>query len=108
MGSQRFNHSYGNAFVCDRVMYYSPNCSQVFPVPPKPSCKAYPFRPNTDRYEKYIDTEWITAPFGFLAFIPLDTALFSGPLFSCLQDSEMYIVRLDNGRYALEPSVEAR
>ena len=108
MGSQRFDHSYGNAFVCDGVMYYSPNCSQVFPVPPKPSCTAYPFRPNTDRYEKYIDTVWVTAPLGFLAFIPSDTALFSGPLFSCLQDSEMYIVRLDNGRYALEPSVEAQ
>jgi len=106
--SQGFNHSYGHAFRYDGVIYYSPNCSQVFPVPPQPYSRAYPFRLTTDCYAKYLDIDWVADPLGYLALTPLDTGLFSRPLFSCLQDFERNIVRLDNRKYGLEPSVEAK
>jgi len=107
MGSQTLDHSFGDAFRYQGVIYYSPNSSRRFSVPTKPISMDYNFKPVVDNYADYLETGWIDSPFGYLAFIPLEPHL-SGPLFSCLQDSEIRIAPSEDGKYWLEPSVESK
>jgi hypothetical protein len=96
--------SNGLAFLHDGTIYYSPNSTRHVIVPARTDPNVYQFTQKNARLDRFQQPQWWTAPYGFLAFVPLIPA-FDGAAFGCLRDISAYICSSyeDLGKFILSP-----
>jgi hypothetical protein len=86
------SHYKGYAFRYNRDIYYSPNSSRRFAVPPKGILPS-------PRYADLTQTSWLSPGFSYLALLP-SIPNFPGRTCRCLQDPEC-ISKLPDKRFGL-------
>jgi hypothetical protein len=98
---QVMDHTHGFAFLYNGNKYYSPNSSRRFAVPQQ-NCRPRPFKfdPKTNCYAEFASPSWLLPGFCYFSFLP-SVPIFSGRIFSCLQDSEIHLSQLPNKRFCL-------